>query len=189
MPFGAYLYWRAGEDPELQVDWFFEICKKHIDLPPAIDVERYNNVGVLSKQDAGESILEVAMLLEDVYNVPALLYTSWWSWESLTGSYDLAGVLPIWVANWTSHHTPLLPRPAQEWEFWQFTNAYPLPGQPRTCDANRFNGSQSAFDEYVRVNRGLMYPDTTPPPDGGNDGEPIYIEFRGERLVGEVKSV
>jgi len=189
LPFGAYFYWRAEIDAEEQVDWFFEVVKKHIDLPPAIDVERYNNVGVLSQAEAHQNILECAMLLEDVYNISPLLYTSWWAWHSLTGSGELAGLLPIWVANWTNNANPLLPVPAEEWEFWQFTNAYPLPGQPKTCDANRFNGD---LDEYVKVTRSIMYPETPPPPDPEPtpvEKKAIYIELDQKKYVGEVREV
>ena len=192
MPFGAYLYWRAATEPEAQVDWFFEVCKKHIDLPPAIDVERYNNVGVLSKADAHQNILECAMLLEDIYNLSPLLYTSWWSWESLTGSGELAGLLPIWTANWTNHHTPMLPKPATEFDYWQFTSSYPLPGQPKTCDANRFNGNEAEFAEYVKVTRSIMYPETPPPeppPPEPGDMQPFYLEIAGNKWLGEAKKV
>ena len=191
LPFGAFFYWRAGEEPEEQVDWFFEVVKKHIDLPPMIDVERHNNKDVLSQTAAHQSVLECAMLLEDIYNISPLLYTSWWAWESLCGSGELAGLLPIWVANWTNHSIPLLPEPAEDWEFWQFTSAYPLPGQPKTCDASRFNGNQVAFDEYVKVSKSIMYPDEPPPPPVNGDGEglPIYIEFEGKMYIGNVKEV
>ena len=190
LPFGAFFYWRAEIDPEEQVDWFFEVVKKHIDLPPIIDVERTNNLYVLSKEDAHQSVLECAMLLEDIYNISPLLYTSWWAWESICGSGALAGLLPIWVANYTNAAQPLLPAPAEEWEFWQFTSTYPLPGQPKTCDANRFNGSEAEFNEYVKVTRSIMYPDAPPPDDGDDVGmKDIYIEFDGKRLVGKVKEV
>jgi lysozyme len=191
LPFGAYMYWRAGIEPEEQVDWFFEVCKKHLDLPPVIDVERTNNVGVLSQQDARASILETALLLEDVYNIPPILYTSWWSWFSLTGNYELAGVLPIWVAHYTNYSQPLLPAPAEEWEFWQFTASYLLPGQPKGCDANRFNGDEAAFNEYVKVSKSIMYPDTPPPPpppDPVGDKD-IYLELDGKKYIGKVKEV
>ena len=192
LPFGAYLYWRASVDPEAQVDWFFEIVKKHIDLPPVIDVERYNNVGVLSQAKAHQNILECAMLLEDVYNLSPILYTSWWSWESLTGGGELAELLPIWTANWTNNSIPMLPRPATEWDYWQFTSAYPLPGQPKTCDASRWNGSEAEFTEYVKVTRSIMYPQApppVPPPTPDPTTQPIYLELSGKRYVGEVRQV
>jgi lysozyme len=180
VPFGAYLYWRAEVEPEEQVDYYFEVVKKHIDLPPIIDVERHNNTG-FSVGDVRDSLLETYLLLEDIYNLPPIIYTSWWSWRSLTNDYDLIGVAPLWVANFTNHHTPLLPAPAEEWEFWQFTASYPLPGQPKTCDANRFNGTEPEFNEYVKVSKSIMYPDANPPDDGDDVGmKDIYIELDGK---------
>ena len=182
------MYWRASEDPEEQVDWFIEIVKKKIDLPPAIDVERYNNVGVLSPADAEQSIFECAQLLTSFYNVEPLLYTSWWSWRSLCNDGELARDLPLWVAAWTTAQAPLKPVPAVEWEFWQFTSAYPLPGQPKTCDANRYNGSEAEFAEYVKVNRSLMYPEA-PPPEPEPDPQvflPLTMTLGGTTYDGEV---
>ena len=115
LPFGAYFYWRAETDPELQVDWFFEVVKKKIDLPPMIDVERTNNVGVLDTFEAHASILECAMLLEDIYNITPILYTSWYSWRTLTNDSALAALFPLWVANYTNYAQPLLPVPASDW--------------------------------------------------------------------------
>ena len=196
LPFGAFMYWRAEIEPEKQVDWFFEVVKKKIDLPPMIDVERYNNRGVLSPVEAQASVLECALLLEDIYNVPAILYTSWYAWDTITKGGELAGVLPLWVANYTNYFKPLLPKPAIDWEFWQFTSTYPLPGQPRTCDANRFNGDEAEFNEYVKVSRSLMYPEAPPPPapippPAPPDGtlRPIYLELDEKKYVGEVKIV
>jgi GH25 family lysozyme M1 (1,4-beta-N-acetylmuramidase) len=192
LPFGAYMYWRAASDPEEQVDWFIEIAKKKLDIPPIIDVERTNNQGVLSQDNAWGSILECCLLLESFYNVPAIIYTSWYAWKVLTGNNDLVEVYPLWVANYTNYPSPLLPVPATDWEFWQFTSSYPLPGQPKTCDANRFNGNEEEFDEYVKVSRSLMYPEAPPPPPPPpppDDGEPIYIELAGKKYVGKVKVV
>ena len=193
VPFSGYFYWRAGIDAEEQVDWFFEVAKKHIDFPPQIDVERYNNVGVLSQKDAHQNILECAMLLEDVYNLSPILYTSWYAWQSLTGGGELAGLLPIWTANWTNHHTPMLPSPATEWDYWQFTSSYPLPGQPKTCDASRYNGNEAEFTEYVKVSRSIMYPEAPPPPPIEPPPDPttqsIYLELSGDKWIGEVRKV
>jgi lysozyme len=194
LPFGAFLYWRAGIEPEEQVDWFFEVVKKKIDLPPMIDVERTNNVGVLPPFEAHASILETAMLLEDIYNVSPILYTSWWSWRSLTNDSELAELLPLWVAHYTNYTNPLLPIPAVDWEFWQFTSTYPLPGQPKTCDANRFNGDEAEFNEYVKVTKSIMYPEAPPPPPPPPPPAPpemkqISMVLDGVLYEGEVKQV
>ena len=147
-------------------------------------------MGVLSKEDAHQSVHECVQLLMSIYNVRPILYTSWWAWKSLCGDGELAGDLPVWAANWTTYHTPLLPIPADEWLMWQFANAYPWPGQPKTADASRFNGNEVALTEYIITAKSLMYPEAPPPPPNGNDGGlPIYIELDQKRYVGEVREV
>lgn len=191
LPFGAFMYWRAGKEPEEQVDWFFEVCKKHIDFPPIIDVERTNNVGVLSYADAHDSLLGCVTLMIDVYNVLPWLYTSWWSWLSLTNNSPLIGTVPLWVANFTAYSKPLLPVGADDYEMWQFTSSYPWPGQNRTADASRYPGTEAELNEFIKVNKSLMYPEKPPPPLPPDDGglKPIYIEYEGKKLVGEVREV
>ena len=190
LPFGAYFYWRAEMDPEEQVDWYFEVAKKHIDFPPIIDVERANNAGKLSASAAHDSLLACVTMLLDVYNVLPWIYTSWWSWKSLTNNSPLIKAVPLWVANFTAYSKPLLPEGADDWDMWQFTSSYPWPGQPKTADANRYPGTEAQLNEFIKVNRSLMYPEAPPPPpEPDPTTQSIYLELDGNKWVGEVKKI
>ena len=190
LPFGAYFYWRAEVDPEEQVDWYFEVVKKHIDFPPIIDVERTNNIGKLSPDAAHDSLLACVTMLLDVYNVLPWIYTSWWSWKSLLNDSPLIKTVPLWVANFTAYSKPLLPVGAEDWDMWQFTSSYPWPGQSHTADANRYPGTEAQLNEFIKVNRSLMYPEAPPPePPPDPTTQSFYLELGGDKWVGEAKKV
>ena len=104
-----------------------------------------------------------------------MVYTSFDSWQVLTGNSEIIAAYPLWVANWTTAANPMLPAGAEDWVFWQDSNQYKVEGYSRGLDHNRFNGNESKFEDYVRSINGQ------PPPNGEPHTHPA-LELQIEHL-------
>ena len=159
LPFGAYHYWRTNADPHVQAKWFFDHVGDDIDLLPVLDVEKYNNQGNLPQAVAAQHIHDTLLEIERLFERQAMIYTNRDSWQVLTGNSPIIAAFPLWVASWTTAASPYLPIGASEWVFWQYTNQFSIPGAPHSgYDANRYNGNESQFEEYVKSLNGQPPP-------------------------------
>ncbi|WP_077216970.1 GH25 family lysozyme [Piscirickettsia litoralis] len=65
-------------------------------------------------------------------------------------SYDL------WVANYTKGQKPVLPKPWDNWSFWQISSKAQVPGVKSPVDLNLFNGDADKLEDYsIKVNKKL----------------------------------
>lgn len=160
LPFGAFCYWRAIVEAIKQAKFFFDVVGNDIELLPILDVEKYNNQGILSVKDAAEHILATLREIQQLFGRKAMIYTNRDSWQVLTANAPFIADFPLWVASWTNALQPTLPIGAEEWTLWQFTNSYVIDGAPHAgYDGSRFNGNEGKFEEYVRSINGEPSPD------------------------------
>lgn len=182
-PFGGYHYWRMNEDPKLQAKKFFSVAGGHVDFPPMVDVEGYNNGGYskLNYQNHLQSLLyEVASL----FNREPIIYTAYYFWRDNIGAPTWSRNYKLWDANYVNNYLtakPLIPPNWLDWTFWQYTASEPVLGY--TYDSNVFKGTLN--DLLILANK----PTIPPPPTLEEkltklDAQLEGLEERVERLEG-----
>jgi lysozyme len=191
LPFGGYMYWRVGYDALKQAKHFVNTLGE-TELPPIVDVERFNNVVYGTNRplySVGAMVGHLKIVLDEVEWLTKrkpMLYTNYNSWSVLTGNHPLIADYPLWVANY-GRSTPLLPIGAKNWVLWQFTSVYKVTGYYRGIDANWFNGNESIFESWLVSMK--PKPPPPPPPPPPDEMEAIYLELGGTKYMGEVKVV
>lgn len=167
-------YWYQYPDNVMsaakQAERFLYALPKDSELPPALDVEQDGLTRAMVETFVNEfRRLSGGMTLA--------IYTSASKWSALTQNLDVRPA-PLWVANWTTGPAPLIPKPWDSWDFWQYTNAGTLPGYKGRLDMNRFKAGKSAMIAYsLAWNRGG---DTPPPPTGQTVDLRPYVEPSGD---------
>ena len=189
MPIGFYWYFRPYHDPVKQGNYFCDLIKdKRWKLPPVIDLEVAGN---LSPLDVTTRTGTFALTINDRLGVLPILYSRAYWLNKNTVTNDLLKLLDLWIARYTSKSKPwgnlfdfpgIKPRDYDDWKFWQWSadgngRGAEFGAESKSIDLDYFNGDQAALDKYT---------DNTVPPPEGND---IYIEYKGLRLVGKVKEV
>jgi lysozyme len=195
-PIGFYWYFRPYHDPIKQANYFCDLIKdKKWKLPPVLDLEEAGNLSPLGVTTAaGTFVLKVKERL----NVLPLLYSRAYWLNKNTVPNDLMKLLGLWIARYTSKGKPwgnilpwpdspgIKPRDYNGWRFWQKSAGgngrgkefgAVQPGASVSIDIDYFNGDQAALDSYA----GEKPPDPTT--------ESIYLEFGGNKYIGEVKKV
>ena len=158
LPFGAFHYWTTDVDPMAQAKYFFDHVGDDIDLLPVLDVEKYGNQGKLSQAVAAQHVHDNLSEIEQLFGRQAMIYTNRDSWQVLTGNSPIIAAFKLWVASWTTAASPALPIGASEWTYWQYTNNYRVEGYSRGLDADRYNGNEGQFEEYVKSLNGQPPP-------------------------------
>jgi GH25 family lysozyme M1 (1,4-beta-N-acetylmuramidase) len=145
-----YHYFRAQWPGLPQAQHFFANAGRD-DMPPAVDIERTNNLGFTQALFASR-LKEFLDEAERLFGRRPIIYTSKSMWEQLIGSVPWAADYDLWVAHYTTGPAPLLPTDwaGQGWKVWQYTSFQ--------LDQNRFNGSEEDFLTWTGQ-------DPTPPPD------------------------
>ncbi|MFC4338031.1 GH25 family lysozyme [Salininema proteolyticum] len=118
-------------------------------LPGVLDIET-NPSG---SQCYGLSAGAMRSWITDFYNTykahtgrDVVIYTTASWWNTCTGSWTgMASKSPLWVAHWTSSHSPSLPAgwANTTWSFWQYTDSGSVSGISGAVDRNKWNGSRS----------------------------------------------
>lgn len=117
---GGYHYFRAAWAGKSQAEHFFSIAGDDY-LPPALDVERTNNLG-FSQSVFQERLFECVSRCLELFDQRPVIYTSQAAWGQLIGNASWAANFPLWVAHYTTASSPLMPNDWADWAVWQFTN-------------------------------------------------------------------
>ncbi|MGH8794314.1 MAG: GH25 family lysozyme [Stackebrandtia sp.] len=110
-------------------------------LPGALDLEA--GCHGLSQQAMRNWILDFYNTYKARTSRDVVIYTtaSWWS--SCTGNWTgMSSRSPLWVAHWTSSHSPTIPAGFPTYTFWQFSSTGSVSGISGNVDRNKFNGSR-----------------------------------------------
>ncbi len=151
---GPYHYFRVQWDGAQQGRHFWNQAKQRsFSMPPAIDVEKTNNLGY-SKSTFKNRLRACLLETEEQFSVKPIIYTSESMWEFLVGSAWWADDYDLWTAHYTTASNPLVPSDWRDkgWKLWQWTS--------RPLDQNKFNGTMKDFLAWIGSS-----PDPEPPPE------------------------
>lgn len=166
----------------------------------AVDVERVvEPQRELTKAQYADELALFVGAVHDATGVYPHIYTSAGEWGALVGAQHnaLFAKCPLWVANYTTGPTPLLPPVWQAWALWQYTSSGSVKGISTRVDMNRV--------PVVSTKPFTLQPPVTPPMRvtqaygarvdyykqfglccghegldvGGKDGDPIYAAADG----------
>ena len=144
---GAYHFFHPASSAEDQADHFLKIMGnlQPGDLPSALDLEESSAThdewpGIQSADRIG-LVLRWLKRVENTTGMKAVIYTrKGWVKGNLPGAEALKDH-PLWVADFTSTDTPLIPPQWSTWTFWQFSETGTVPGINDKVDLDRFNGA------------------------------------------------
>ncbi|MFW6694117.1 lysozyme [Streptomyces sp. MAR4 CNX-425] len=116
-------------------------------LPGVLDIE--SNPSGAKCYGLSESAMRNWIL--DFYNTykarttrDVVIYTSPSWWNDCTGRWSgMANRSPLWVAHWTSAHSPTIPSGFPFYTVWQYTSTGRVAGISGNVDRDKFNGSSS----------------------------------------------
>ena len=155
LPFGNYMYWKFNRDAKAQALFYLEHMGE-VQFPPIVDFERYYNCAdssntkpIVSVQANLNHLKIVLNILEEETGIKPMIYTNYASWNVLAGNSPMILEYPLWVASWRLYGEPYLPKPAVDYKLHQYTANYQIAGYYRGVDANKFNGNEAAFEQYV----------------------------------------
>ena len=160
---GPYHYFRVQYNGAAQAQHLHSVVGSNPrDIPPVIDVERYNNLGY-SQAVFAARLRNCLLETEALFGVRPVIYTSRSMWHQLVGSAVWASQYSLWVAHYTTALIPLVPDDwsSKGWTAWQYTS--------NPLDYNRFNGDLTAFKQWA----GIELPPPPPPSNGDWDEERV----------------
>lgn len=171
LPFGSFHYWRAGYDAQRQAQHYFNIATARGKplFPPIIDVEKTNNIGVLSFSAASAHLKLVCLETEALWGEKPWIYSSYYGIKDMFGAPSWMAEYPLWVASYRPD-TPLIPVPWQnnpepKYIFWQDTSSYKIPGTVFAgYDRDWWHGTQAQYDNYIAARKAIISPPPPPAP-------------------------
>lgn len=143
---GAYHYYRARVEPELQVNNFVNVVGSDLgELPPVLDCEDQAEPFTIAH------LRETLDLIETAFGRKPIVYTNFNWWNQHVGVVDWASDYDLWVANWGVDE-PLIPPGWDMWHFWQWTSDGDGPtwgaGSPR-IDLDYWHGTLAELQAYA----------------------------------------
>jgi GH25 family lysozyme M1 (1,4-beta-N-acetylmuramidase) len=166
-PFGSFHYWRAAYDAQVQAKHYHDVAtawQKPL-YPPILDMEKKNNVGVLTPRAASAHFQILVMETEQLWGEKPWIYCSYYSVKDLLGNPSWLQNYPLWVASYRNDR-PSIPVPWQttatpQYHLWQYTSTNPIPGTAFSgYDGNWWWGDQVSYTNWVASRK----PATPPPP-------------------------
>jgi lysozyme len=138
---GAYHFFRAEDDPQIQAEWFWKTVGGVGELPMVVDVEEsmgQPNSTVIS------NLTSFLASLQQWTNQQPMIYTDSGFWNGL--GTNAFGSYPLWVAEY-GVAAPTLPSGWVLWDFWQNSETGQVPGIQGNVDLDVYSGSLSAFQQ------------------------------------------
>jgi GH25 family lysozyme M1 (1,4-beta-N-acetylmuramidase) len=121
--------------------------RDNLTLPGVLDIE-HNPYGAMCY---GLSTTQMRNWINDFYNTykartsrDVVIYTTASWWNTCTGRWGgMSAKTPLWVAHWTSSHSPSIPAGFPTWTVWQYTSTGRVNGISGNVDRNKFNGTRA----------------------------------------------
>ena len=132
---GAYHFFRAEDDPDVQAEWFWKTVGAGADLPLVVDVEE------MMDQPAATVVANLTRFLTSLQGwtgKPSMIYTAPGFWQQL--GTTAFGSYPLWVAEYGASQ-PTLPAGWAIWDFWQYSETGQVPGITGAVDLDVFSGT------------------------------------------------
>ena len=138
---GAYHFYRFENSGREQAENFMQqVPVTENTLPPVIDVELYDDSGILPDvQETRDNLQEMLDLLEEHYGVKPILYAAPNTYRKYISCFQ--GEYPIGISNY--YYQPYF-----DWTFWQYTDSGMLQGydgDQMHIDLNVYSGSMDEF--------------------------------------------
>jgi lysozyme len=171
LPRGSYWFYDSRAAPNQQADLWVSLLGSDLgELPMFADLEETYN-GPYAGWTHWKTFLE--RIKSQVGNKEIGIYTAYYYWQSNAPNSSTQPAeleyfhrYPLWIANYGTSQ-PLVPKPwvADEWLFWQYTDAgdgiyYGV--ESLEIDLNYFNGTAQEFANRFHV---PLPQDPVPPPD------------------------
>lgn len=137
----------APERPaDSQMERFFDtLGSRSSHLPIVLDVELSRD---MSADDIASSARECVTFIEDETGRRPVIYTARWFWDRHVVDDPDWNEYCLWVAHYGTD-APSLPKPWEEWAFWQYSDHGQVPGIDASTDLNWFNGTYEELLDYV----------------------------------------
>jgi len=145
---GAYHFFYPQLDAQAQASNFLSVVTQLNagDLPPVLDVE------VSGEQSPSVIAAAVQQWLDAVQQNlgrTPIIYTAAGFWNAALGGTTSFAGYPLWVAEYTSNSSPLLPTGFADYVFWQHSQSGSVPGIAGNVDLDQFNGSIAALNQLA----------------------------------------
>lgn len=158
---GAFHFFLPKTNPIAQANHFLKVVGDILhttDLPPILDVEDYplwvregwRTIPIHTR------IARIRRWLERVESVTGrvpIIYTSWSSWQAITGDSQDFVRYPLWVANY-GVTTPSMPANnwgGRGWFMWQFTEHGEVSGINPPTDINWYHDSAESLRNFLGI--------------------------------------
>lgn len=144
IPCGAYHFFRPKANLQKQIDNFVRAVGKLQpgDLPPVLDVEVPEDWKDIKVADRVKMIQGWLDAVEAKLGVKPIVYINNPMTRDELGGAPMLKNYILWLAHYTNRAAPNVPKPWDNWTFWQYSELGQVDGVPsKTCDMNRFAGT------------------------------------------------
>lgn len=135
---GAYHFFHPNLNPITQANHFLSVVGdlQKGDLPCVLDFESHDGISVANQIAMALQFLKI---VEDKTGLIPIIYASP-SFINEIGNPEDLKKYPLWVANY-GVNAPHIPKPWDQYTFWQMSDSAIIPGIIGHCDKDLFNGS------------------------------------------------
>lgn len=119
----------------------------HYNLIPVLDIEQENKLAISPNNiELWIQVFRDEMAKEG-HKLMLYSYTPWMN-ENLPQGHSL-GDLPLWIAQYTSHPTPILPFGWNKYAMWQHSSDGQIEGITSKVDLNRCESLEPIAEDFV----------------------------------------
>lgn len=141
---GAYHYYWSNVNSKIQADLFIKhVTLKKGDLPPVLDIEDLSSLqNVVSLRKGLKNWIKIVELH---YGVQPIIYSGEAFYKDILKPDAYFKNYPhIWIANYNRVKEPRL-----SWDFWQYSDRFPVSGVETPVDGNVFKGNYEKFNRLL----------------------------------------
>jgi len=141
---GAYHYYWSDVNSAKQAAVFTkQVQLKKGDLPPVLDIEDTSNVQ--NKASLRKGLKNWIKIIETHYGVKPIIYSGEAFYRDILQPDTYFKDYPrVWIANYNRVEAPKV-----SWDFWQYSDRFPVKGIETLVDGNVFKGSKEDFDKLL----------------------------------------
>jgi lysozyme len=150
IPIGAYHFYYFCTDPDTQAKWFIRnVPRLRGGMPPVLDLEWNPHSPTCTLRLPAREVRKVAnrfiQIVERHYRTRVVVYTTPEFWLQ----NDVSRLKrEFWLRSTAKHIEHKYG--TSRWHFWQYTSTGVLDGVGTSIDLNCFNGSQSAWNSWLK---------------------------------------
>lgn len=141
---GAYHYYWSDVNSAKQATVFInQVSLKKGDLPPVLDIEDTSTVQ--NRESLRKGLKNWIKIVESHYGVKPIIYSGEAFYRDVLKPDEYFKDYPrVWIANYNR-----VASPKEEWDFWQYSDRFPVSGIESLVDGNVFKGTQGDFNKLL----------------------------------------